>query len=255
MGGWRALDIELDAWAATGRTATFWWRDDDAVRAGPALRRLLDLTWNMDVPLALAVIPAAANADLAPALSSVPEAVVLQHGWDHTNHAAPPAKKAELAAGRPWEQAVADLARGRDGLATLFPDRFRPVLVPPWNRIDPHLVERLAAVGFSALSTFKARLAAWAGPGLRQVNCHVDPVDWRGGRGFAGDDRVLGAVIAHLQARRAGQADADEPTGVLTHHGVHDDPTWIFLRRLAAHVRGHAGATWIGVDAALEACR
>ena len=27
---WAALNAELDCWAAAGRCATFWWRDDDA---------------------------------------------------------------------------------------------------------------------------------------------------------------------------------------------------------------------------------
>ncbi|MEK9660397.1 MAG: hypothetical protein VW644_01455, partial [Alphaproteobacteria bacterium] len=40
---WDALAAELDVWAAAGRTATLWWRDDDADAASPALERLLAL--------------------------------------------------------------------------------------------------------------------------------------------------------------------------------------------------------------------
>ena len=65
MTGWDSLQAELDLWRARNRQATIWWRDDDAVRPGPALDRLLDLASRHDAPLALAVIPAAAETALA----------------------------------------------------------------------------------------------------------------------------------------------------------------------------------------------
>ena len=43
MGEWSDLEAELEAWRCRGRRATFWWRDDDAVEATPALERLLGL--------------------------------------------------------------------------------------------------------------------------------------------------------------------------------------------------------------------
>ncbi|MDA0702442.1 MAG: polysaccharide deacetylase, partial [Proteobacteria bacterium] len=41
MTDWHAFSQELDRWAADGRRATFWWRDDDARAPGPALDALL----------------------------------------------------------------------------------------------------------------------------------------------------------------------------------------------------------------------
>jgi hypothetical protein len=38
---WRRLEAELDRWGDAGRAATFWWRDDDASDATPALETLL----------------------------------------------------------------------------------------------------------------------------------------------------------------------------------------------------------------------
>ena len=69
MTGWDALQRELELWRAGDRQAAIWWRDDDAVRPGPALDRLLELSSRHDVPLALAVIPAAAEAPLAQRLA------------------------------------------------------------------------------------------------------------------------------------------------------------------------------------------
>src|SRR5216684_8019215 len=67
---WLDLERELDAWRAAGRSATLWWRDDDAVRPTPALDRLLAIA--AGVPLALAVIPGPTGAPLAERLVSCP---------------------------------------------------------------------------------------------------------------------------------------------------------------------------------------
>jgi len=58
--GWGALEAELDIWQSAGRSASFWWRDDDAIAATPELDRLLALA--QDAPIGLAVIPAQAPA-------------------------------------------------------------------------------------------------------------------------------------------------------------------------------------------------
>ena len=81
-------------------------------------------------------------------------------------------------------------------------------------------------------------------PGLRQVNTHVDIIDWKGGRRFAGEDAALNAALRHLQARRTGAVDAAEPTGWLTHHACHDEATWSFLERLFELSRGQPGVRW-----------
>ena len=78
--------------------------------------------------------------------------------------------------------------------------------------------------------------------GVTQVNTHVDIVDWRGTRGFVGEEAALGAVMSHL-GRQSG-----EPTGVLTHHAVHDAPAWRFLERLFERTR-RGGARWLDAAA------
>lgn len=246
---WAELERELDAWDAAGRTATLWWRDDDAIEPGPALDRLLDIAARHGAPIALAVIPADAGPALAQRLAHGDAAVaVLQHGFAHRNHAPPGKKKSELGADRPVDEVLRELSVGQAKLATLFdgtPVSTLPVLVPPWNRIDPALVARLAAIGFTGLSTYNARPARCAAPGLLQVNTHVDIVDWRGGRGFVGTDAAIGLMIGHLEARRLGGAEADEPTGLITHHLVHDAACWRFCEQLAARIAGHRAARWL----------
>jgi hypothetical protein len=48
-----------------------------------------------------------------------------------------------------------------------------------------------------------------------------------------------------LQARRLGEGDNDEPTGILTHHLVQDEATDAFLRRLVTITEEHPAARWL----------
>jgi hypothetical protein len=247
MSGWDALAAELDAWGTTGQVATLWWRDDDARRPGPRLARLVDLAGA--VPLALAVVPA----DAEPGLGELPTSVsFLPHGWRHANHAAAGRKKCEFGPERPAFDRLADVALGWTRLQHLFGDRARAVFVPPWNRIEAGFVPRLTNAGLSGLSRFGARKARRAAPDLVEVNCHVDIVDWRGHRGFIGESAVLGALVAHLGDRRAGRADATEPTGLMTHHAVHDAGCWKFLEKLLQVTAGHSAGRWLSADDAVR---
>jgi len=57
-------------------------------------------------------------------------------------------------------------------------------------------------------------------------------------------EAAIGQVVAHLRDRRQGRVDADEPTGILTHHAVHDSETWRFLEGLADRLALHPAASW-----------
>ena len=243
---WERLEREIDAWAAAGREATLWWRDDDAVAATAELERLLALTGRGHIPLALAVIPAPAEAQLAARLSGAAQAIVLQHGYAHRNHAAPGSRAVECGGARGLDDVAAELRLGRERLAELFGDRFLPVLVPPWNRIDAGLVPRLPPLEFRGLSTWGPRAGRDAAPGLLQVHTHADPIAWRRGRVFAGAERTTAALADHLEARRTGRADPQEPTGLLTHHLVHDAAGWEFLEELTERVGRRRGMRWVG---------
>jgi hypothetical protein len=243
MTSWTDLDTELAQWADTGRVATIWWRDDDAAAVTPSLERLLLLRRAHEIGLGLAVIPAALQPELRQRLHEEPQDVaVLQHGYAHQNHAPPSEKKIELGLHRPLPIIIGELATGLMALTQAFGVRFLPVMVPPWNRIAPRLVPVLPEIGLRGLSAFGMRARALPVRGLQQVNTHVDLIDWRGRRGFVGVEAALGAFAGYLNARRTADpaaASADEPTGVLSHHGAHDDEAWAFLDRLWNRLRTH----------------
>jgi peptidoglycan/xylan/chitin deacetylase (PgdA/CDA1 family) len=236
MTGWEELARELDRWPAAG--AGFWWRDDDAQAPSPALDRLLALG---PQPLAIAVIPAGAQASLVSILDQ-PRIDVLQHGFSHKNYEPAGAKKAELGQARPAALVIEELRQGKALLRGLFGPRCLPVLVPPWNRIADSVVAGLEGAGFVGLSVYQPRQRH--SPGPSRVNTHVDILDWPAGGSFLGVEAVLGLIVCHLSARRRGDADPEEPTGILTHHGRMDEPCFAFLAQLLQRLGQHPAVHW-----------
>ena len=166
MADWDDLTRELDAWHQCGIVATFWWRDDDAVRVTPALGRLLALSEAAGTPVALAVIPRDADDDLRDRLARQTLASVLQHGWSHANHA-PDGRHEEFGPHRPLRLMLDELSLGWRRIAGFA--RSFPVFVAPWNRMDPHVLPHLAAAGLRAVSTLgppirPSRAREFAGP-------------------------------------------------------------------------------------------
>jgi peptidoglycan/xylan/chitin deacetylase (PgdA/CDA1 family) len=248
---WAALARELDLWAEAGRTATLWWRDDDAAEVTPTLDRLLGLGALTGAPIALAVIPGAMAPGL-PAHVAVEGVVVIQHGWRHVNYAGTGAGAWELGDHRPLEQVAADLEAGHRRLAGAFGPQFFPALAPPWNRISARVIEALPALGYVGLSTFGARAAARPAAGLVQVNTHCDPVKWRQQGRFAGTAPTLDDVTRHLAARRAGTVDPAEPTGIVTHHLAMDEQAFGFVAELLRRTTAHPAACWLSAPDAFR---
>ena len=240
---WRALADECARWRDVGRPVEFWWRDDDASRPVLPLARLLALADANQVPVALAVVPEAADAALLAGLSA--RVCVLQHGVDHHNRGAAGEKKTELPASEPPDAALTRLTRARIRLAVLAGERSIGVLVPPWNRLSGQLIAHLPAAGFRGLSRYGARNAVEAAPGLRQSNTHVDLIAWHAGRGFVGEEAALGLAVGHLAQRRLRSVDASEATGWLTHHACHDEAAWRFLEQLFEVSRRLPGVRWV----------
>ncbi len=239
MSNWQVLERELEHWRAAGRTAELWWRDDDAADVGPELDRLLDLQRETEMPLALAIVPAHATEALAARLAVEPGVDLLQHGYAHVNHAMPgEGKKIELGLHRPAMIVLGELGTGWLALERLFGNRPLSVMVPPWNRIAPALVPTLPEIGFTGLSTFGARPRAQPVRGLRQINTHVDLIDWKAERGFAGEEACLAVLVTSLARSRT---DSGEPVGLLSHHLAMDGRAWDFLRSFWERTRTMSG--------------
>jgi hypothetical protein len=239
---WPDLVEELDRWGAAGRVASFWWRDDDAVEATRRLDKLLHLA--ADIPLGLAVIPACACPSLGAALRDRPQIAVLQHGWQHRNHAAA-GKKCEYPDGRSAPLAAAEIAAGRARLTAFFGARALPVLVPPWNRFGDSLLPLLAEAEVSVLSGMAAGQKRELPAMVSALDVHVDLTAWHAGRGFVGTSAALARIIGWLRR------EMPESIGILTHHLVMDAATAAFMEQLLAVIGSHGAARWMSPAEAL----
>ncbi len=240
MNNWQRVDEELTKWGEKLPPARLWLRDDDAIEATSSLMQLIQLTEQFDVPVTLAVIPCSATQALAKRVAETSHVSIALHGYAHCNHAPGDQKKCELGLHRGKQVVLDELADGRAKLEQMFGTRFINMLVPPWNRIDPHLVSDLSNTGLASLSTF-----GWSdfpdSSSLRQLNTHVDIIDWRGTRGGRPvKDLVDELANAFAKARQL----RGKPVGILSHHLVHDETAWEFLRQLFDFSSQHRQIKW-----------
>lgn len=231
---WTLLRHALADMRHAGVTLPIWWRDDDAVAPSAALDKLHALATDLDLPAHIAVIPDLAETALAETVTARPQLIPMVHGWRHENNAVAGAKKAEFGAYDP--QIAIHIHAAKSRMDSLFAGNFMPVFVPPWNRFDPAYVPDLRTAGYLGLSTFLPRTDQWVGPGVVQINTHIDPIDWRGTRGLVDPVDLIEHTIQLLRARREGRADATEPLGFLTHHLVHDEDLWDFSRQFLSEL-------------------
>lgn len=236
------LNEELSRWSDAEKVAPFWWRDDDVQSASSQLDQLLDISARYQAPLSLAAIPDGIENSLRLSLADLKSVQLLQHGFSHRNYAPADARKMELGWHRNGEEIMQQLSTGRAHLQTLFGEQFVPVMVAPWNRIDKRVVAGLTTIGFCGLSTLGPREVRQMPAGLMVVNVHVDIIDWKQGRCFAGFKACETQIVTHLSAKRAGQVDVNEPTGIMSHHRVHDDGCQQFLASLFDFLGEHSAA-------------
>ena len=85
---------------------------------------------------------------------------------------------------------------------------------------------------------------------LNITNVHVDITDWRGTRGFIGDNEALTQLSDSLRARR--MHNVAGPAGLLTHHAVMDEPSWHFLERLFALTGEYQHVRWLSAPEAFN---
>ena len=223
-------------------------RDDDAVEPTPQLERLLKLSEAHAVPLTIAVIPAHATSALQRRLSHAQTATIVQHGYAHANRAGNGKKKSEYPSSRSERDVRGEIAQGQERLGDFI--RRAPVFVPPWNRYAEGLPRLLGELGFEALSAFGTTSDV---NHIQCLNCHADVTAWRSTREFAGDDAVTDSLTRDLMRRRSEKQDRGLPTGLLTHHLVHDQRSWAFIDQLFGVTRAHRAVRWITTANALGA--
>ncbi len=246
---WQPVVEELDAWSAAGAQARFWLRDDDAIEPSDELDALLELTGRHNVPVLLAVIPSGAGGELAKRLEFAEWVSPVVHGWAHVNHAPKNQKSQELGLHRTKKSVLDELTAALDKLRTLFPRSLKPVLVPPWNRIDGDLIPYLPGLGYRALSAFGRKPLANGIAGLVEIHTHVDLIDWKGTRGCRDHSELIDCVATELALSRR---DNGAPIGILSHHLVHNQSVADFLEELFELVVCHSGSQWVRAETLVD---
>ena len=240
-GNWQSLSDELDRWHEADATATFWWRDDDALEWTPQLEVLLGHAGT--IPVALAVTPALASPELAERLRGRASVVVLQHGWRHVNHL--PGGLDEYPADRPADDVSRELLEGRLLLAAQFNAQAIPVFVPPFHAFDDRFLPLLRPSGITGISKKGPRPGPFAADGVLQINAQISPIRWSDPPSFGDESIYLDAIVDHLCGRRTGRYDRAEPTGLLTHHLCLDARSYEFIARFVERVSQHPATTWL----------
>lgn len=241
MSAWQNLSQELEKWAASSLTPRLWLRDDDAVEPTPALDRLGDICRKFQVPVVLAVIPKPATKALAEWVKERALVSIALHGFNHDNHAPTSEKKCELGLHREPQVVIDELKAGRENHSLLFGEQFIDMLVPPWNRIAPELLNHLPEIGIKTLSTFTWVELQTKTSDLTQLNTHVDIIDWKTTRG----GRQTSILIEELTgALKTARERGGLPVGILTHHLVHDEQAWLFLEELFLFTHNNKNVEW-----------
>ncbi|MEP1611602.1 MAG: polysaccharide deacetylase family protein [Roseobacter sp.] len=237
---WLPLRRALAQFRAHDIGLPIWWRDDDAIAPSQGLDRLRNMAQKLALPAHIAVIPGLAQKNLPGAFDTSDDLVALVHGWRHENHAPSNAKKTEFSQHN--DRAAGELKQAIQTMTRLFGQQFTPIFVPPWNRIDTALFNDLQLTGYAGLSTFTPRKSRLVAPGIVQINCHVDPIDWRGTRDLIDPDAIIAHTVSLLSERLRGETDNSEPLGYLTHHLVHTPDIWTFSEQFLTELL-EGGAT------------
>ncbi|MCK5911010.1 MAG: polysaccharide deacetylase family protein [Caulobacter sp.] len=223
------LGRELRLWTKAGRAPVLWWRDDDARAPSEALDRLLALSRGHAAPLTLAAIVSPHLDALVRRVEVEPTVEIAVHGFKHINR---------QPAGRGFGEVVPEdslewvRAQLRAIVMAFHKAGAQPTLfVPPWNNLQPRLIEALGDSSITAVSAFDQ--ARGVSQGVARLDAHLDVLRWKGGARFRGRWRFL-TRMRRLMAQRRVSENWDEPIGLLTHHLDHDAATWAFLDQFLA---------------------
>ena len=183
---------------------------------------------------------------LAERLRDEPAVEILQHGWDHRDHAAPGERPCELGGDRRPAMVFAELRQGWSRLAALFGAKALPILAPPFNRISH-------AVALTVVRDWRAISVAGDLPGIAAptINVHLDLIEWIKHEP-ASENAVIAAALRALWVRRIGLVAPSAPIGIMTHHLVHTPAIWDATRRWLSFFRQSPEARFAALGSALS---
>lgn len=211
----------------------FFFRDDDVGWSDERLFALLDPFAIHDLPIDLAVIPAALTPHLAARLGRWAEARsgrigFHQHGLAHVNHEAT-GRKCEFGQSRSARQVATDLVEGQRLLQAALGDLLDPIFTPPWNRCSATTATVLVDLQYPVLSR-DSSATPFDLPALTELPIQVDWLAHRHG---------VRLTLNDLGERLAARAVGPAAVGVMFHHAVMDNSELERIGELLALARSH----------------
>lgn len=212
------IELELNRWADIGRPVDIWVRADLGRHAGQAesAARLRSLAASAGLPIAAAIVPQYLEGEPLPALEGAVSITVLQLGYANANHEPDGETRSEYGPHRDLDEALSELSSGREALERRFGEAFLPILVPPFEFIDPVIAASLRGVGLTGLSlALQSRPLPVAGPGVVWSNVHVSLSRvWEHGGQANFQANALDLIHDQLVSRRLEVVDEAEPLGL-----------------------------------------
>jgi len=139
--------------------AKLFFRADDIGVPGKQFSQLITEFKSHNIPLCLAVVPTWLSSARFTSLQQLTDKKSAQwcwhqHGWLHKNHEKT-GKNQEFGPGRPAEEQIADLTKGKTRLLNIMEGSFSPFFTPPWNRCSADTLKGLEDLDFLAISRSK----------------------------------------------------------------------------------------------------
>tara|TARA_B100001741_G_C16531601_1_gene589795 strand:- start:494 stop:1255 length:762 start_codon:yes stop_codon:yes gene_type:complete len=240
---WEKLNTELNKWKEGSIYPIFWVRDDDATKDGPKLSKLVGISKKFNTPLSIAVIPFLIEKSLVDILNSNNLITVLQHGLKHKNYEPNGQKKSEFGQNREMNSMIEDIIQGAKLIYGSFEKIYEPIFVPPWNRMNHLLLPYIYSLGIIGVSSFKKSLIDAANNKNTIINTNIDIIDWKKDKIFLGEEKILKQLLSELIIRRNKNDGHKQPIGILTHHNVMEENSFLFLEKLISITQKY-GAQW-----------
>lgn len=233
------LAAEFDRWHDAGLKCRLWLRDDDLIADSDNFRRLIALMRKYDSQVMCSVIPAMLDSAFARTLHADEHVIYVQHGYAHRNHEPQDREKSEFGAARALAKRIADIRSGFFKLEQDLGENFSKVFVPPWNHIGDELVPILKVMGFSGLSRHGLQQNPGTPESLHQLNTHVDLTNWGAPEGQRARplESVVLDLVRILTAKRRSGGNMGETIGILLHHRVMSQDSWIILERFIRYCK------------------
>lgn len=197
-----------------------WLRDDDICTDSPNFRLLLQLS-NLGFPMVFAAVPYRlkfSDAELNFVRTLPKNVYIAVHGFNHINRSVQ-GRISEYPETVTESQACKEFTYGVNKVKTMFPERFFPMFVPPWNYISDVHVKSLEKEGIKYLSGTVDIALNTSGTNIQDLPSHVDVLAYGQDIWFPLklESQIDNEVFSALNAWKE-QGDYDLPFCILSHH-------------------------------------